>query len=168
MNKHEPNCPMLQGQGAACTCGIPPDPYPPMSDAKIERLDKFYALDPSGINANERRLLANIRELKAELKDATEKRLCDCCGDALLDIVNDFVESDTGRNPLAERVVQLEKELAELRAANARLICLIANPNEPKDLNNPNHPVYRGPHVKPKWVSPADTRIGELGGPRSN
>lgn len=133
MNKHEPNCPMLQGQGAlahaACTCGIPQDPYPPMSDAEIERLDKFYALDPSGINANERRLLANIREMKVELarlRDTRDGKLCDCCGASLLGIVNDFVEKDTGRNPYAERVVQLEKELAEcasaLRASRDRLM----------------------------------------------
>ena len=108
--KHEKDCPMLQGQGAACTCGIPQDPYPPFNDAEIERLDQFYAADPSGINANERRLLANIREMKAEL--------------------------------------------AELRASR------VVPPN-------PNPPAYRGPDVKPQWMSPADTRVGELGGPQT-
>ena len=79
MNKHEPNCPMLQGQGAACTCGIASDPYPPMSDAEIDRLDAYYAKEPSGLNVTERRLLANIRVLKKELSEirASRARLMD-------------------------------------------------------------------------------------------
>ena len=106
------------------TGDTPPDPYPPFSDAEIGRLDKFYADERSGINANERRRLANVRVLKAELarlRDTKDGKLCDCCGEALLDIVNDFVEEDTGRNPLAERVVQLEKELADRVKADAIL-----------------------------------------------
>ena len=56
-----------------------PDPYPPFSDEEIDRLDKFYADERRGINTNERRLLANIRELKAELVElrASRARLMD-------------------------------------------------------------------------------------------
>lgn len=77
MSKHDSNC-----HCEICVCSS--DSYSPYSDESLAKLQAWYASERNCINAESRRLLANIHELKAELTrlkrgDWTPDEIHDIC-----------------------------------------------------------------------------------------